>query len=171
MLIFRLFCAIMVAWAMNWVLAQQAAEALVAEIPQMTVIGPIAGAVVGFFNLAKRQGWGLIVSVANGMWTGLMTIGLAGFVYLSLRMFNIVWHNLVKDFEAFMRVLGSESEPLIVVSTDFRLIGLTVAVTALTGLISELLHWCLVRIRRMRGEDEAKVQVKAAVARAGGPMS
>jgi hypothetical protein len=172
MLIFRVVCAIMVAWAMNWVLARPEAAALVAEIPQMTVIGPIAGAVVGFFILANRRGWGLIVSAANGMWTGLLTIGLAGFIYLTMRMFNIVWHNLVKDFEAFMRVLGSESEPLIVVSTDFRLIGLTVAVTALTGIISEVLHWCLVRIRRMRGEEEEpKVQVKAAVAKAGGPMS
>ncbi len=171
MLAFRLICALMVAWAINWVLARPEAAVLVAEVPEMTVIGPIAGAVVGFFNLAKRQGWGLIVSVANGMWTGLLTIGLSGFIYLTLRMASITWHNLLKDFEAFMRVLGSEAEPLIVVSTDLRLVAITVGVTAFTGVISEVLHWCLVRIRRMRGDDEPTEQVRSAVAKAGGPMS
>ncbi len=171
MLVFRVICAVMVAWAINLVLARPEAVVLVTEVPQMIYIGPIAGAVVGFFNLAKRQGWGLIVSVANGMWTGVMTIGLAGFMYLTMRMFNVIWHNLIKDFEAFLRVLGSEAEPLIVVSTDFRLIGITVGATAVTGIISEILHWTLVRLRRYRESDEPRVQVKSAVAKAGGPMS
>ena len=71
MLIFRLLCAILVAWAINLILARPEAATLIAEVPEMTYIGPFAGAVVGFFNLAKRQGWGLIVSVVNGMWTSL----------------------------------------------------------------------------------------------------
>ncbi len=171
MLVFRMICAVMVAWAINLVLARPEAAVLIAEVPQMIVIGPIAGAVVGFFNLAKRQGWGLIVSVVNGMWTGVLAIALSGFIYLALRMFNVVWHNLIKDFEAFLRVLGSEAQPLVELTTDYRLIGLTVAATAVTGLISEILHWTLVRLRRYRGEDEPKVEVKAGVARAGGPMS
>ena len=124
MLIFRLICAVMVAWALNWVLARPEAAFLVAEIPEMIIIGPIAGAVVGFFNLAKRQGWGLIVAVANGIWTGLLVIGLAGFIYLSIQMFGVVSHNLVKDFEAFLRVLGSEAGPLIETTSNFMLIGL-----------------------------------------------
>ncbi len=171
MLVFRVICAVMVAWAINLVLARPEAVVLVTEVPQMIVIGPIAGAVVGFFNLAKRQGWGLIVSVVNGMWTGVLAIALSGFIYLALRMFGVVWHNLIKDFEAFMRVLGSEAQPLVELTTDYRLIGLTVAATAVTGVISEILHWTLVRLRRMRGDEEPKVQVKAAVAKAGGPMS
>ena len=171
MLVFRMICAVMVAWAINLVLARPEAAVLVAEIPQMIYIGPIAGAVVGFFNLAKRQGWGLIVSVVNGMWTGVMTIALAGFIYLAMRMFNVVWHNIIKDFEAFMRVLGSEAVPLIEISTDFRLIGITIGATAVTGIISEVLHGVLIRLRRYRGDDEVKVQVKSAVAKAGGPLS
>ena len=171
MLVFRLICAIMVAWAMNWVLARPEAAVLVAEVPQMIFIGPIAGAVVGFFNLAKRQGWGLIVSVVNGMWTGALTIALSGFIYLTMRMANTVMHNLIKDFEGFLRVLGSEAKPLIELTTDYHLIGLTVGVTAVTGLLSEILHWLMVRVRRMRGEEEPKKETKTAVARAGGPMS
>ena len=171
MLVFRMICAVMVAWAINLVLARPEAVVLVTEVPQMIVIGPIAGAVVGFFNLARRQGWGLIVSVVNGMWSGLLVIALSGFMFLSMRMFNVIWHNLIKDFEAFMRVLASESQPLVELTTDYRLIGLTVGATAVTGLISEILHWTLVRLRRYRGEDEPKVEVKAGVARAGGPMS
>ncbi|MHA1529976.1 MAG: hypothetical protein ACTSVG_13230 [Alphaproteobacteria bacterium] len=171
MLVFRIMCAVMVAWAINLVLARPEAAVLISEIPQMFYIGPIVGAVVGFFNLAKRQGWGLIVSVVNGMWTGVMVIALSGFTYLAIRMFGVVAHNLIKDFEAFLRVLGSEAVPLVEVSTNLRLIGLTIGATAVTGIISEILHWTLVRLRRYRGEDEPKVQVKAMVARAGGPMS
>ncbi len=171
MLVFRVICAVMVAWAINLVLAREAAEVLVAEVPDMIYIGPAAGAVVGFFNLAKRQGWGLIVSVANGMWTGVMTIALAGFIYLAMRMFDVVSHNIIKDFDAFLRVLGSEAVPLIEISTDFRLIGLTVGVVTVTGIISEILHWTMVRLRRYRGDDEPRVQVKSAVAKAGGPLS
>ena len=137
----------------------------------MIYIGPIAGAVVGFFNLAKRQGWGLIVSVANGMWTGVMTIGLAGFIYLTMRMLNVVMSNMVKDFEAFLRVLGSEATPLVEISTDIRLIAITVGAVTVTGIISEILHWTLVRLRRYRGDDEPRVQAKSTVAKAGGPMS
>jgi len=161
----------MVAWAINLVLARPEAAVLVAEIPQMIYIGPIAGAVVGFFNLAKRQGWGLIVSVANGMWTGVMTIGLAGFIYLTMRMLNVVMSNMVKDFEAFLRVLGSEATPLVEISTDIRLIAITVGAVTVTGIISEILHWTLVRLRRYRGDDEPRVQAKSTVAKAGGPMS
>lgn len=171
MLVFRIICAVMVAWAINLVLARPEAAVLVAEVPQMVYIGPIAGAVVGFFNLAKRQGWGLIVSVANGMWTGVMTIALAGFIYLAMRMLNVVMSNMIKDFDAFLRVLGSEAVPLIEISTDFRLIGITVGAVTVTGIISEILHWVMVRLRRYRGDDEPTVQVKSAVAKAGGPMS
>jgi len=161
----------MVAWAINLVLARPEAAVLVAEVPQMIYIGPIAGAVVGFFNLAKRQGWGLIVSVANGMWTGVMTIGLAGFIYLTMRMLNVVMSNMVKDFEAFLRVLRSEATPLVEISTDIRLIAITVGAVTVTGIISEILHWTLVRLRRYRGDDEPRVQAKSTVAKAGGPMS
>ena len=170
MLVFRIICAVMVAWAINLVLARPEAAVLVAEVPQMVYIGPAAGAVVGFFNLAKRQGWGLIVSVANGMWTGVMTIALAGFLYLAMRMSRLIIYS-VKDFDAFLRVLGSEAKPLIDISTDFRLIGITIGAVTVTGILSETLHWVMVRLRRYRGDEEPTVEVKSAVAKAGGPMS
>ena len=170
MLVFRIICAVMVAWAINLVLARPEAAVLVAEVPQMVYIGPAAGAVVGFFNLAKRQGWGLIVSVANGMWTGVMTIALAGFLYLAMRMSRLIIYS-VKDFDAFLRVLGSEAKPLIDISTDFRLIGITIGAVTVTGILSEILHWVMVRLRRYRGDEEPTVEVKSAVAKAGGPMS
>lgn len=172
MLIFRLICAVMVAWAMNWVMARPEAAVLIAEVPEMIFIGPIAGGVVGFFNLAKRQGWGLIVSVANGMWTGLLAIALAGFMYLTMKMGNIIIHNLIKDFEAFLRVLGQEASPLIELAADYKLIGLTIGTTAVAGLVSEILHWLLVRMRRLREDDDGpKEEVKSSVAKAGGPLS
>ncbi|MCH8952434.1 MAG: hypothetical protein IID49_09960 [Proteobacteria bacterium] len=170
MLLFRLICAVMVAWAINLVLARPEAVVLVTEVPQMIYIGPIAGFVVGFFNLAKRQGWGLIVSVANGIWTGVMTIVLAGVMFLAMRMFKMIVYQ-IRDFDAFMRILASEAEPLIEVSTNLRLIAITLGAVAVTGMISEILHWTMVRLRRYRGEDEQKAQAKTTVARAGGPMT
>jgi hypothetical protein len=160
----------MVAWAINLILARPEAAVLIEEIPEMIVIGPIVGALVGFFNLARHQGWGLLITTVNGAWTGVLVIVLSGFVYLSLQMFDVVWHNVIKDFEAFLRVLGSESVPLIATMTNFRLIGITIGAVAVTGFISGIMHWTQVRLRRYRGEEEPKVQVKAMVARAGGPL-
>jgi len=156
MLIFRLICAVMVAWAINWVLSRPEAAVLVNEVPEMIWVGPIAGGVVGFFNLAKRQGWGLIVSVANGLWTGILSIACAGFIYLTYKMVGMVAYGLVQDFKDFMRILNQQAEPLIDVSVDLRLIGITVGATAVTGIISECLHWSLVRLRRHREDDNAE---------------
>ena len=90
----------------------------------------------------------------------------------TLKMFGVVSHNLVKDFEAFLRVLGSEAGPLIETMNNYRLIGLTIGTTAVAGLLSEVLHWFLVRMRRLREDDEGpKEEVKAGVAKAGGPLS
>lgn len=171
MLVFRLICAVLVAWAMNLVLARPEAAALVAELPEMTIIGPIAGAVVGFTVLASRQGWGLVVSISNGIWTGVLAIALSGALYLSYRMYDSISANIIKDFEAFLRVLSYEADPLLEASSDFRLIAMTVAATAVTALVAEALHWCLVRLRRLRGDEEPKKQAKATVAKAGGPLS
>jgi len=157
MLIFRLICAVMVAWAVNWVLARPEAVLLIEEAPQMFWVGPIAGGIVGFFNLAKRQGWGMIVAVANGIWTGIMSILLAGFIFLSFKMIGMVTHGLIGEFRDFMRILNQEMEPLIKVGVDLKLIGLTVAATAVTGVISEFLHWSLVKLRRYREDDSAEV--------------
>jgi hypothetical protein len=153
MLIFRLICAVMVAWAINWVLSRPEAALLVGEIPEMVWAGPLAGAVVGFFNLAKRQGWGLIVAVANGVWTGILSISFAGFIYLSYKMVGMVAYGLVQDFKDFMRILNQQAGPLIDVSVDPRLIVITIGATAVAGVISECLHWSLVRLRRHREDD------------------
>ena len=157
MLIYRLICAVMVAWAINWVLARPEAAFLIEEIPQMVVIGPLAGFVVGFFNLAKRQGWGLIVSVANGLWTGILAIAVSGFIYLTYKMSGMVAYGLVNDFKDFMRILYQQADPLIEVSVDWRLIGITVGATAVAGVISECLHWSLVRLRRNTEDDTTEI--------------
>lgn len=156
MLIFRLICAIMVAWAVNWSLSRPEAAQLIGEIPEMMIIGPLAGGVVGFFNLAKRQGWGLIVSVANGVWTGILSIACASFFYLAYKMTGMVAFGLVQDFKDFMRILNQVADPMIEVSLDLKLIGVTIGATAVAGVISECLHWSLVRLRRQREEDNAE---------------
>lgn len=154
MLIFRVICAVLVAWAMNWVMGQPVAANLLELVPEMAYITPLAGAVVGFVALAKRQGWGVIVAAANGLWTMLLTVAGAWLIYLSLKLADHVMHGLISNFEHFLRILGSEAEPLAEGWVDLRLAGVTLAATVVVGLVTEALHWVLVRLRRSRGDTE-----------------
>jgi uncharacterized membrane protein len=157
MLVYRLICALMVAWAMNWVLGRPEALEVIDAAPEIAVIGPIAGALVGFLNLAKRQGWGVIVSIANGLWTGILSMAVAFAMYLTYKMAGHVSHNVIADFESFMRVLSQESGPVVEAIANPRLIGLLCAATAVAGIVSEVMHWSLVKLRRAREGDEELV--------------
>jgi hypothetical protein len=171
MIVFRLICAALVAWAANWALARPDAAYLISEVPEMAVIGPIAGAIAGLINLPRHRGGGAIAMTVNGAWTGVQTIVLAAFIYLTIQLTNAVTHGLVRDFENFLRILGSESKPLIETLPNVRLIGLLVGATAIVGLVTELVFWFLERIRRLRGIEEPTVQAKSTVGKAGGPLS
>ena len=57
------------------------------------------------------------------------------------------------NFEDFLRILDQQVEPLLKVGLDLRLIGITIGATAVTGIISECLHWSLVHLRRYRDDD------------------
>jgi len=169
----RLICAVLLAWAVNLVLARPIAAALVEEIPEMAYlgsfpgVGPIAGALAGFWLITRRNGQGIVVSTLNGAWVGIVVIALSGFIYLSMRMFDSFQHHLLQDFDAFLRVLATEARPLIKTGMDIKLIGVTVGATAVVGLVSEILFWCRKTIRRHRGLPEEKKEVRAGVARAG----
>lgn len=154
MLMFRAICALVVAWAVNWVMGQPVAANLLELVPEMQYIAPIAGAIVGFFALAKRQGWGIIVAAANGLWTMIMTVGIAWLIFLTITLGDHLVHGLIADFENFLRVLGYEAAPLAEGWVDLRLVGVMLGATVVAGLGTEVLHWILVHIRRMRGENE-----------------
>ena len=171
MIIFRVVCAILGAWAINIVLARPEAAALLVDVPEFSVIGPIAGAVTGFMNLPKRKGLGLIVSTANGAWTAVLTIALAAFIYLTMQMGNSLVHGLVRDFENFLRILGTEAKPLIETMSNLRFIGLIIGAMAVAGFISEVIYWFLERIRRLRGIEAPAAEAKSTVGKAGGPLS
>lgn len=171
MIIHRFICAIFVAWAINWALARPEAAALLADVPELAVIGPIAGAIAGMLNLPRRRGLGPIVATVNGAWTGVLIIALASFMYLSMQMWNALIHGLVRDFENFLRILGTEAKPLIETMPNLRLIGLIIGASAVAGLVSEIVYWLLARIRRLRGEEEPEKEAKSTVAKAGGPLS
>jgi hypothetical protein len=154
MLMFRAICAVVVAWAVNWVMGQPVAANLLELVPEMQYIAPAAGAIVGFFALAKRQGWGIIVAAANGLWTMIMTVGIAWLIFLTITVGDHVAHGLIADFENFLRILGYEAAPLAEGWVDLRLVGAMLGATVVAGLGTEVLHWILVHIRRMRGENE-----------------
>ena len=162
MLTFRVICAVVVAWALNWVMGQPVAATLLEEVPEMAYLAPLSGAIVGFVALAKRQGWGFIVAAANGLWTMILTVGLAWLIFLTITLFDHLLHGLIADFKNFLRILGSETEPLAEGWVDLRLLGVTLAATVVAALVTEALHWILVRLRRERGEDEEEGETEHA---------
>jgi len=149
MLLFRVICAVLMAWAVNWVLSHPEARPVLEALPVMSVISPIAGALVGFFNLATRQGWGFIVAVANGVWAGLLSILVAGTVYGLVVAFQ-TWRGPSSSYESFVRNMEAEMTPLFDLVINFPLLTLTITTTAVLGVVTELLHWTLVRFRKNR---------------------
>jgi hypothetical protein len=171
MIVFRLICVILVSWAINLVLSRPEAAVLIEEVPEMAIIGPLAGAVVGLMYLPKRRGGGVIVMTVSGAVSGGLTIALASFVYLTIQMSSSVMHGLVRDFENFLRITSTEAKPLIEALPNLRLMGMLVGATAVAGFVSEVIYWFIERIRRLRGIEETKVQAKSTVGKAGGPLS
>ncbi|MEL6774557.1 MAG: hypothetical protein AAFP23_07325 [Pseudomonadota bacterium] len=150
MLTFRIICAVLMAWAVNWVMSRPEAVPLLTVLPIMATIGPLAAGVVGFVNLASRQGWGVVVAVANGVWAGLLAIVVSGVFYMIFIVGEAVLKGYIRDFGTFMRVSSTEIEPLFELVVNVPLIILTITATSVLGVFSEFLHWALVRMRRNR---------------------
>ena len=154
MIFFRLICAICIAWAISWVLNRPEGAFLAEEAREMLMIGPASGIFVGYLILASRQGMGLINGVLNGFWSGILTVLISGFIYLVYRMSDPLFHGLVDDFRAFLRILYYEADPLFESLKNTRLIGLTVGLTTIIGIATELLQWGMVRFRKEKEEED-----------------
>lgn len=150
MIHFRVICAILMAWCMNWALGRPEAEPLLAELPDMEIIGVMCGAVVGFCSLAKRQGWGVVVAVANGVWAGILSVALAGLVLIAY--IGSQSMGVVSSFERWMVVFEGDLEPVWEQMLNFPLFLTTLAASAVVGLITEVIHWALVRLKKNRGD-------------------
>lgn len=150
MLTFRIICAVLMAWAVNWVMSRPEAVPLLSALPLMATIGPLSAAVVGFINLASRQGWGVVVAVANGVWAGLLSIVVSGVFYMIYTVGDAILKGYIRDFGSFMRVSSAEIEPLFELVVNVPLVILTITATSVLGVFSEFLHWALVRMRRNR---------------------
>src|SRR5690606_17988048 len=113
MLLYRLLCALLLAWAAGWSLARPEAAALVMELPEMSALGPASAAFVGFVSLSARQGWGIVVAFANGIWAGALSIGIAGTLYMLIALTQAVRDGLISSFDRFVLVFSDNVEPLI----------------------------------------------------------
>lgn len=150
MIHFRLICAILMAWAMNWALGLPEAEGLLTELPDMEMIAVVCGAFIGAFSLAARQGWGLVVAVANGVWAGLLSVVLSGIIlmiYIGSQSAGVV-----ASFERWLVVLEGDFEPIWEQMLNFPLLMMTLAASAVVGLVTEIIHWALVRLKKSRGD-------------------
>jgi hypothetical protein len=150
MLAFRAICAGAVAWAVVWVLSQPQAAQLLREIPDMAVLAPIAGLYVGAFNLAVRQGWGMVVAFANGVWAGILSIVAAGVLCTSVAMARGVASGDIGGAGGFFDHFGNTVELLLAELADASLLTLALGASAAAGLLTELVHWLMVRVRSRR---------------------
>ena len=148
MLLYRILCAFLLAWGMNWSLSHKEAVVLLQEVPEMTYLGLLAAALAGYFNLAVRQGWGLIVALANGIWAGVLAIFIAGVLYVISRTVDGVRTNAVRTFDNFLNLFSEMVQPLLEQLTNVPLLIVTLGTAAVVGVITEGLHWLLVRMRR-----------------------
>ena len=148
MIVFRILCAVLVAWAVNWALSRPEAVPLLQEVPELGSLSWLAGLMVGYFNLAIRQGWGFIVAFANGVWAGVLSIFLAGTLYMGLVVVIGVRANEIRSFDTFLSVFGETVQPLLDQLVNIPLLIVSLGATALVGVITEVLHWVLVRFRQ-----------------------
>jgi hypothetical protein len=159
LLLFRIICAILVAWAMSWALSRPEAAALREELPMFADLAPLAGAVVGFLNLSKRQGWGVIVSVANGLWAGLLSLLLAMLIVVAAAVSEAAGTQVNFDFESLMRVMAEHTAAIMQQLAYLPLVVMAMGATAVVGVVTEIIHWALVRLRKRRPGGQSHYSV------------
>lgn len=147
MLVFRIICAVVVVSAVVWVLSQPEAAPLMRSVPEMVVLAPIAGAYVGAFNLAVRQGWGVVVALANGVWAGVLAIVASGVLYMFVELAREIATGGVLNVGRFFEHFGDTVELLLSEVSDAPLLTLSLIATAAAGVLTELVHWLMVRVR------------------------
>lgn len=155
MIVFRILCAFLMAWAVNVALSRPEAVPVLQEVPELKLISPLAAAMVGYFNLAIRQGWGFIVAFANGVWAGVLSIFLAGTIYMSIVLVQALRQNVVKDFDNFLSVFSETVTPLSEQLLNLPLVIVSLGATAVVGVVTEVLHWLLVRFRQGRSAPKS----------------
>ncbi len=153
MLVFRILCAILLATAVNWSLSRSEAESLLQTLPEMSTLAPLAAAIVGYFNLAIRQGWGFIVAFANGIWAGVLSIFVSGALYMTMRVVHGLQTNEIRDFDQFLNVFSNTIEPLVAELVNVPLVVVSLGACAVAGVVTEVIHWVLVRYRHGKGSQ------------------
>jgi hypothetical protein len=150
MLMFRILCSAILAWSAGWALSRPEAAEMLRVLPEMSVLGPIAAAYVGGVSLAVRQGWGFVVALANGVWAGILSIVAAGVLCVVLEMARAVGTGAVAGFRSFFLVFADAVDLLLQELGHLELLTLSLAATACAGLLTEAVHWLMVRARQRR---------------------
>jgi hypothetical protein len=150
MLVFRIVCGVVVAATLAWVLSQPEAARMLRSIPEMSMLAPIAGGYVGAFNLAVRQGWGVVVALANGVWAGILAIVASGVLCTAIGLTRAVAAGEIGGVGGFFEHFGDTVDLLLIELGDAHLLTLALGAAAGAGIVTELIHWLMVRLRSSR---------------------
>lgn len=164
MFLFRVLCALLLAWAFNLALGRPEAVIVLQELaqnaetygmpkPDLLIYGPIAGGIVGFLNLAVRQGWGMIVGLANGIWAGALSIAVAALLMFIASVIDRISSSQLKDFQAFVKLSGQLREVIVEPMMNIQFIVVTLGIMAVVGVITEIAQWLVARVRNPKRHD------------------
>jgi len=156
MLVYRLICALLMAWAVNLALSRPEGQPMLEAMPHMQTLSMIAAGIVGYFNLAVRQGWGFIVGFANGIWAGVLSILVTGVLAVVFTMVQMMRENIVQDFDDFLVYFWEIVDPLLQELPNVPLLVVSLGSTAVVGVITEIIHFLLVRVRGEKGPGAKK---------------
>lgn len=160
MILFRVLCALLLAWAFNLALGRpeaiqvlEALDKVDPEIPDLRVYGPISAGVVGFLNLSMRQGWGMVVGLVNGIWAGVLSLVVAGLMIFVGGLIMRMSENQMQDFDAFLKHMVLIRGPLLNAMLDVKFIVVTLGITAVVGVITEVAQWLVARVRGQKSQS------------------
>ena len=134
------------AWAVNIALGRPEGEQLLTNIPEMETYGPVAGAMVGFFVLSMRQGWGVVVAFANGIWAGALSVIVSGVIYVTVHIVDQWAKNIIQDFDGLVLQLQVAMEPLLEEVVNLPLLIVSLGAAAIVGVVTEGIHWVLHKV-------------------------
>jgi hypothetical protein len=92
----------------------------------------------------------MVVALANGIWAGILLIVASGVLCTSVAMARGVATGEIGGVGGFFERFGDTVELLLAELADLSLLTLALGATAAAGLLTELVHWLMVRVRSRR---------------------
>lgn len=158
MLLFRAICA--ASLMLGFYVAHLIDPGTEQQLRYMPTIALVTAGMVGFGNLATRQGWGLIVAVVNGLWAGLATIVLASVAFVAVHMVAELYAIGGVTFPVFLETFDATIADLLGQAYEVRNLLVHLVICVAVGVVTEIVHWLLVHVRHARAARRTRQEIE-----------